>query len=268
MKLTATTSILVLAAAATAAAAPPARAGEPPAATAPATPAGALEAASAALQAGDFGQAASLAGPVARGTAAGAAGLARADRAEAWRLLALSLYFLGRADGAEAAFLEYLKLDVDAHLDPALVPPEALTFFEDVRTRHASELARYRPRPRRSLLPALLPPLGQFQNGDHLKGWIIGGAELALLTTNLTSYMLLRRWCDTEDQTCAGHVNDARTARTVNIVSGVALLGVVAYGIVDGVIGHRRQARSEMPPSLGFTQLVEGGAVMTLGGSF
>src|SRR5205814_5280412 len=39
-------------------------------------------------------------------------------RAEAYRLLGLSLFYQGRKGEAYSAFLEYLHLDPDGHLDP------------------------------------------------------------------------------------------------------------------------------------------------------
>jgi hypothetical protein len=249
-----------------------AQAGDPaPAPTAPVaapfsgTPSQALEAASAALQAGDHAHAAALAGPVARSPA----DIDRADRAEAWRLLGLSLYFLGRLPDAEQAFLACLKLDLEARLDPSLVPPEALTFFEDVRARHATELRRFKPPPRRYFVLSVLPPFGQFQNGDRGRGWFLAGAETAALATHVASYMMLRRWCSTDDRTCEGHVDGARTMRDVNLYSGIAFIGLVTYGVIDGLVGYRRQtARLESPPALTVMPLSEGGVVMTLGGSF
>jgi hypothetical protein len=238
-----------------------------PALPTPGTPSEALEAAAAALQAGDHARAAALAGPVARSPI----DLDRADRAEAWRLLGLSLFFLGRLEDAEQAFLACLKLDLDARLDPSLVPPEALTFFEDVRARHAAELRRLKPPPRRYFVLSVLPPFGQFQNGDRRKGWILAGAETAALATHVASYLMLRRWCSTEDRTCEGHVDGARTMRDVNLYSGIAFIGLVTYGVIDGLAGYRRQTarlESPAPPTLTVMPLSEGGAVLTLGGSF
>ncbi len=60
------------------------------------------------------------------------------SHAEAYRVLGLSLFYQERIEEARAAFLDYLRRDPDAHLDPALVPPEAITLFEDVRARNLS----------------------------------------------------------------------------------------------------------------------------------
>jgi len=61
-------------------------------------------------------------------------------RAEAYRLLGLSLFYQGRKGEAYSAFLEYLYIDPDAELDPFYVPPAAVSFFEKVKKEAESRL--------------------------------------------------------------------------------------------------------------------------------
>lgn len=206
----------------------------------------------------------------------------RADRAEAYRLLGLAYFLLARADESEAALLEFLKLEPDAHLDPALVPPEAVSFFEGVRARHAGELRRYRVRPKSpSLLVAVVPLAAQLQNHEPGKAWALGATGGLFLVTNVTTYLMLEDLCGRKDGTC-GEACDptvpgdcdgkdkadlARTLRTVNRISGVAFIGVMAYGIVDGVLGYRRHRLRERGPTLTFVP-VEGGGALMWGGRF
>lgn len=169
----------------------------------------------------------------------------RSDRAEAWRLYGLALFYLERYEPARIAFFEYLKLDVDARLDPSLVPPEVVAFFEDVRARNAAELRKYRPKPRRrrSWALNLVPPAGQFQNGDPKKGWLIAGVGSAALISNLTTYLVLRSWCDPDTGVCRSggesREGQAKVLRTINLTSGAVFVGVLAYGVIDGFIGYR-----------------------------
>lgn len=200
----------------------------------------------AALQGGDYERAARIAGPV----ASRSVGVDKQDRAEAWRIYGLALFFLDRHDQAERALLEYLKRDVDAHLDPALVPPEAMVFFEDIRSRHAAELRQYRPPPKttaRTFLKNFMPPWGQFQNGHNGRGWFIGVTETVLLGAHLTSFFVLRSWCDSLTGTCikgdVDHTASARKLRTLNLAAGVAFIAVYSYGVVDGLINYRRLRR-------------------------
>lgn len=189
------------------------------------------------------------------------------DRAEAWRLYGLASFFLERFVQAEQAFLEHLKLEVDGRLDPALVPPEALVFFEDVRARHAAELRAYRPapEPRRYRALNLLPPAGQFQNGHRAKGWIIGGLGGLALLSNLGSYVILQRWCDAGTGVCRSggesRAGASETLRAVNVASGVVLIGVIAYGMYDG-FRHFRPSRPGVPKtSLRIVPAPDGGFV-------
>jgi hypothetical protein len=224
----------------------------------------ALAAAAEALAAGDHRRARALA-ETARAQATGA------DLAEAHRLLGLAWFFLGDLARAEAELLAYLRLDLDGRLDPALVPPEAVTFFEDVRARHGAELRARRPRPRRYALLNLVPPGGQIQNREPTKAWVIGGLEAALAATHVTSYVLLRSWCRREDFTCrTGDVDvptRARRMRTVNYLAGAALIGVYAYGVVDGFRGDRRRGGRPRAAVLDGVP-VDGGGVIRLQMSF
>jgi tetratricopeptide (TPR) repeat protein len=181
--------------------------------------------------------------------------LPRADRAETYRLYGLSLFFLGRRDEADAMLFEFLKLEPEARLDPALVPPDGIAFFEGVRSRHASELRAYRKKPkRRHVIVSFLPPFGQFQNDEDGKAWSFATIELLLLATHVTTYFILEDQCH-EDFTC-DDTGNANTLKTVNLVSGVAFLATVAYGAYDGYSGFRRRSAIER---MAFTPAKGGG---------
>jgi hypothetical protein len=231
----------------------------PPPRTAP--PSERLAEAQARFGAGDHATAAAMAGPLTQDPA-----VPRAVRAEALRVYGLSLFFLDLRADAELALVAYLELEPDAHLDPAQVPPEALVFFEDVRARHAGVVAKARPRARRFHSPwlALLPPWGQFQNGDSTKGWIIGVAEVVLLAANVTTFAMLSSMCDDADKTCSDAEN-ARALKTVNLVSGAALIATVAYGIIDGLVGYRKPDPERATFTIAPT---EGGAAVVLSWGF
>jgi tetratricopeptide (TPR) repeat protein len=72
-------------------------------------------------------------------------------RAEAYRLLGLSLFYQGRRGEAYSAFLEYLYLDPDAELDPFYVPPAAVSFFDSVKKEAEPKLAPLRAQKRAEL---------------------------------------------------------------------------------------------------------------------
>jgi hypothetical protein len=167
----------------------------------------------------------------------------RADRLEALRVYGIACALTDRRVAAEGAFLLLLREEPTTSLDPALVRPDAVAFFDDVRRRHQEELlAVYRrTRPRYYWFLNLIPTVGQFQNRERAKGFILGAFDLGLLTTTVVSYELLSSW-EGADRTFAHHGRDYDSMRVVNYVSFGLLLGSISYGIIDGfVIGQRRQ---------------------------
>lgn len=178
--------------------------------------------------------------------------IAIADRAEVERLSGLAAFFQNVLPSAEQHFLAFLRLDPDGSLDPALYPPEALAFFEGVKTRHRAEITAQRPPPHRSIWLNLIPVAGQAQNGELTKGIVIGGVIGGLLVAQLTTYLVLHSWCDeTSDggmssATCddnSNHVHAATELRTVNLMLGGAAILTYAYGVYDGISHYRARSR-------------------------
>ncbi len=216
--------------------------------------------------AGEYSAVAMLVGPLTRD-----ASLVPAVRAEAHRLYGLSLFLLGLRDEAEDSLLAYLRTQPDAHLDPALVPPEAIVFFEDVRARHAGELLIRKPRPkqRRYFILNFLPPFGQFQNGDRTTGWIVGASEVLFLATNVTTFFLLRDLCDA-DGTCGDDNDTASLLQKTNIAAGILFWVVYAYGVYDGIMGYRKRGPVDAPlVPMAITPTADGaGAMLWTGWGF
>ena len=180
--------------------------------------------------------------------------LAPADLGEAHRLSGIAAFFEQRGDAAETHFLAYLRIDLDGRLDPALYPPDVVAFFNDVASRHAAELRALRMRPTRSWYLTLLPPFAQFQNGERTRGYVIGGVLGSLLITNLTTYLLLRSWCEHTQGSAGGgltcndpsdHTRAAARIRPYNIASGIGALAVYVYGVYDGIRGYRQRSREQ-----------------------
>lgn len=224
------------------------------------TPDSRLSEGDAALQSGDYQRARDLTAPLTIDPAA-----LPAVQTEAYRIFGLASFAMGQRADAETALLEYLRLVPDAHLDPALYPPEMLVFFEDVRARHAGELLLVKPRPRRkkTFVLNLLPPFGQIQNGDTAKAWIFGGAELVFLSANIATYAMLRSDC-ADDLTC-NHTDRARTLRTVNLVAGGLFLASWAAGVVDGFIGYPHGIVEDPKPRFTWVPTAGGGVAAVAG---
>jgi hypothetical protein len=218
----------------------------------------------AAAAAGDWARVTQLVSPLLQGQ------LSTTDLAEAHRLGGIAAYYQLKTGEAEAHFLEYLKLELDGRLDPALYQPDVVTFFNDVRTRNSALLRARRPKPRRYFVLNLIPPAGQIQNGERKKALVIGGLITAFAIGNVATYFVLRSWCDEvsgsggQSVTCDA-ASAARTARmrAINVATGIGLLVTYVYGVYDGVTGYRRRAR-EQP----FVAPVGGGGVIGISGSF
>lgn len=201
--------------------------------------------------------------------------LGSADLAEAHRLAGIAAFFQQRSAAAEGHFLAYLRHDLDGRLDPALYPPEVVAFFNDVASRHAAELRALRARPRRSWLLNLIPPGGQLQNGERTKAYVLGGMLGTFLVANLTTFLLLRSWCDHTDGPSGGgltcddgddHRRSAERIRPINIASGIGFLAIYAFGVYDGVQGYRRRSREQV--IMPFVATSNGNSVLGVAGSF
>lgn len=230
------------------------------------TPADALRDGNTAAAQGDWKRVTELVAPLLQGQ------LSTADLAEAHRLAGIAAFFQADRTKAELHFVEYLKLDLDGRLDPALYPPEVVNFFNDVRALHDAELRRRRPPAKRYWILNLIPPGGQIQNGDKTKAYVIGGLLGALAITNVTTFLVLRSWCkevsgsNGSSVTCdqgGDHSSSASTLKVVNIASGIGLILTYGYGVYDGVKGYRR--KESMQP---FVAPVSGGATVGVFGSF
>ena len=156
-------------------------------------------------------------------------------------------------------------LDVP-RLDPSVVPPEAIAFFEDVRARSAVEAKPPRTTRSRIFVLNFIPAAGPFQNGHRVKGFLVGGGLVVLAATSVTTYFVLDSWCG-DDHLCESssgrdRAGSARTLQGVNIAAGIGAIALYAYGVVDGIIYYRRKgAALRLEPT-------QGGGAVVLGGRF
>jgi hypothetical protein len=173
----------------------------------------------------EFGAYADAAGTL-RQLLGGDPDLTEAEFVDAYRTLGISEYNLGDLAQARSAFVNLLSHDPDYALDPFLVPPAVVEFFDRVKKEHEAALEPLRER-RRSLAAEqrladeakrrLLaeetartgPPTrvvrveqhhyffnwlplgaGQFQNGEKAKGTAIAAGQLVLGAVNLTAILV------------------------------------------------------------------------------
>ena len=157
---------------------------------------------------------------------------------EAYRMLGISELQLGDEGQARAAFVNLLSFDPDLALDPFLVPPAVVDFFDRVKKEHEPALAPLRERRRelreqqrlaeeakRRLLaeeqartgPATklvrvqeriylfnwLPlGAGQFQNGQNGKGTALAAGQVAAGLINIGAIVTHRQIADDRSRLC------------------------------------------------------------------
>jgi tetratricopeptide (TPR) repeat protein len=164
--------------------------------------------------------------------------LTQDEAVDAYRMLGISEYHLGDLPQARAAFVHLLSYDPDFALDPFLVPPAIVEFFDRVKKEHEAALAPLRERKRalreqqrlaedakRRLLAEEQarsgPPTkivrvqeriylfnwmpfgaGQFQNGHKAKGTAIAAGELVAGLVNVSAIVLHSQIADDRSRTC------------------------------------------------------------------
>ncbi len=235
------------------------------------SPADVLRSGNSAATAGDWLQVSQLVDPLLRGQ------LPPGDLAEAHRLAGLAAFFQGRRLDAENHFVAYLRIDLDGQLDPALYPPEVVTFFNDLKAKYSAELKARRPKQRRYWFLTFIPIAAQWQNGETTKGIVIGSAIGVFLAANLTSALVLRSWCTrvtgdagsslTCDDRGNNHYGSAPTLRVINAIGGVGAILTYAYSVYDGVKNYRRRTREQsMQPFVSTT--VHGESLFGVAGVF
>jgi hypothetical protein len=158
---------------------------------------------------------------------------------EAYRILGISELKLGDRAQARAAFVSLLSLDPDYALDPFLVEPKVVEYFDEVKREHEPALAPLRERKRaleeqrrlaEEAKKRLLseeearsgPPTkvirvqkriylfnwmpfgaGQFQNGDVAKGVAIATAEVTLAAVNLAAILFHNEIAEDPSRRCS-----------------------------------------------------------------
>jgi hypothetical protein len=215
-----------------------------------------LERVRAAYEYGDIDSVVEWARPVAEGRVTASV----VERGHALRYLGIGLYLTGRAPGAEAAFLELLRLRPDSTLDPRTTRPDVVTFFERVRSSHAVEIrATARENNHKIFVLNFLPPFGQIQNGHRGRAFLYGGLELASAATAITTYALLSSW-EQEHHEFGDHYNDATKLKVVNYVAIGVFAATCLISVLDGLASYA-DLPDEAPPSRG----PSGGVALGLG---
>jgi tetratricopeptide (TPR) repeat protein len=190
---------------------------------------------------------------------------AEEDIVKAREMLGLCYFYLGQEDKARKEFTALLYLRPGHRLDPFLIPPPAVAFFDRIRNdpRMKARLEKIekerlaaiekknkkpprtlvrriyleRDRVRHNRLIAFLPfGLGQFQNGDSVKGILLATGGGLSLAANIVCYSLLVALANENGNYASEDLDLARGLRIGQYVS----LGIFAaswiYGAIDANI--------------------------------
>lgn len=197
------------------------------------------------------------------------------QRAQALRLLGIGLYVTGRLAGAQTAFEQLLQLAPETQLNPATTRPEIVTFFYQIRRTRIDDLRREHEAARPNAAFCLLPPVGQFLNGETTKGWVLLVAEAATFITATAAFVVGNSWMQSDgtvckpglsDEACEDRTDKYNKLRTVQWASSGAFALTYAYGVIDAMISRNRQPSEEellrrAPPRVSVALLPNGAAL-------
>ena len=115
--------------------------------------------------------------------------------------LALIRYAQNRQSEAELQFVSALSLKPDLELDPVLVSPKVITFFEELKaSRDQVEqetetpgASRYifvqDPRPAAAIRSMIVPGWGQFYKDEPVKGYVFAGAWVGSVGATIVTHI-------------------------------------------------------------------------------
>jgi hypothetical protein len=200
------------------------------------------------------------------------------EAVEAWRMLGLAEFHLGDRAAARSAFVNLLSFDPDYALDPFLVPPPIVDFFDKVKRETEPDLAPLRERKRavreqqrlaeeakRRLLAEEQarqgPPtkvvrvqervyllnwmpfgVGQFQNGERTKGMAIAVGQLTLALVNVAAIVAHSQIADNRSRMCTSSQPTCTSPPYTNsdrtLLSQLGTVKYVSAGLFWGLYGY------------------------------
>lgn len=188
----------------------------------------------------------------------------RRDLARSYELLGLSCFYLRREAEARKYFERLVRLEPEKQLDPLVVPPPAVHFYDDLRRSMADEIARQREAlqkqlaeeeerrrqanivvekielRRNSRLVAAMPlGIGQFQDGQVLAGGLLLGTQVALAGLSGAFYLATENLRQPSGRYARADVSRAEAYQAVQLSTGYAAVLVALGGIVHAQLTFR-----------------------------
>jgi len=198
------------------------------------------------------------------------------DIVKAREMLGLSYFYTGEEARAKEEFTQLLYLRPRYRLDPFLVPPPAVAFFDQIwndpamkeklekiekerKEKERLEAEKKKEKPPRTVVRRIymqsreehhsrfltfLPfGLGQFQNGHSTKGILLASGGGLALVTNITCfglfYGLRKKGLDEESGRLTYYHKDTKLAEALEITGYVSFGVFIAtwlYGVIDASI--------------------------------
>jgi len=161
---------------------------------------------------------------------------------KAYQYLGICYYILDQKLAAENEFRAILRTDPHYSLDPLFTPPQIVEFFDELKRAIGMEAQR-----KRALFFLNFVPfgVGQFQNGQKTKGYLLLGVEGTALLTNLVTYYTRKTMETSPDTYSKDDVKTANRLQDAQLIAFWVFVGTGVYGIVDAVWNFPAEAERD-----------------------
>jgi len=176
------------------------------------------------------------------------------DFIEYYRLLGICYFKQKDTRNAEIELNELLFINPDYELDPFITPPPLLEIFGKLKTNvkaKSNELLIAKDKVfekpnqiekemiyyKTSIYPALMPfGIGQFENGEVVKGSLIAASQAVMLGSNIGFYWWKRSLLNAHSTST--NLDQFNLAQTLQFVALGAFAAIYIYGIVDAFLNR------------------------------
>jgi len=161
---------------------------------------------------------------------------------KAYQYLGICYYILDQKLAAENEFRAILRTEPHYSLDPLFTPPQIVDFFNGLKREIGMEVQR-----RRALFYLNFVPfgVGQFQNGQKAKGYVLLGVEGTALLTNLVTYYARKTMETSPDVYSKEDIKSANRLQDAQLIAFWVFVGTGVYGIVDAVWNSPTEAERD-----------------------
>ncbi len=198
--------------------------------------------------------------------------LVRQDQTiECYVLLGASLYEIGNRQRAAAEFRKALQIDIDRSITTLTFSEGAVKLFDDtkaeVKVKLEQDAERKRLAEREQRIKDYVANLrvyethpyyvnfvpfgaGQFQNKQRTKGILFFGSELVTFGASAGIFLYLGTKYGLVAKVPLEEGARVRRYQQIEIATGLAFLGIHAYGVVDSLLHYKSRAQIKGDDSL------------------